>query len=363
MVQRQHRRHLHQAIEMSRIVVFTRTFLPVLGGLERNTFTLCRLLTEWGHSVTLITETLEEDSRTFPFRVVRTHSTFRIIREILHTDIVFVNGGISIKPFLAALLLRKSYAPIYQSSELYIRENDRGIGARLRHLLASHASLHITVSRFAKTQLSRLLPGKNCIAVPNPIDPELLELLTQSTPVDKEYDLLFAGRIIDGKGIFHLLEALKILHLHLPLRVAFAGDGEQKEKLIEAAAKSHLPIELVGRLDREALILAYRKARVLVVPSSTHTEGNPLVIAEALTCGTPVIASDQGAMVEAIGNAGATFLRYDAADLARKIEWMFSDDNLSTCTQSTKTRLPDFSNETYAERMRDVMHALTRLAE
>jgi glycosyltransferase involved in cell wall biosynthesis len=179
--------------------------------------------------------------------------------------------------------------------------------------------------------------------------------------VDKEYDLLFAGRLIDGKGIFHLLDALKILHPHLPLRVAFAGEGEEKDRLVEVAAKLDLPIKLLGRLDREALILAYRRARVLVVPSSTHTEGNPLVIAEALTCGTPVIASDQGAMVEAIGNAGTTFLRYDAADLARKIEWMFSDDNLSTCTQATKTRLSDFSNETYAERMRDVMHALTRL--
>ena len=344
---------------MNRIVVFTRTFLPVLGGLERNSLTLCRLLTEWGHSVTLITETLEEDSRTFPFRVVRTHSTFRIIREILHTDIVFVNGGISVKPLLTALLLQKPYAPIHVSSELYIRDNDRGIGARLRHLLASHASLHITVSRFAKTQLARLLPGKNCIAVPNPIDQELVELLTKSTPVDKEYDLLFAGRMIDGKGIFHLLEALTILRNHLPLRVAFAGEGEQNEKFIEAAAKSNLPIELLGRIDGEALIQAYQKSRVLVVPSSTHTEGNPLVIAEAVTCGIPVIASDQGAMVEAIGNAGTTFLRYDAADLASKIEWMFSDDNLSICTQATKTRLSEFSNAAYAERIGEVMRALT----
>lgn len=48
LVQRQHRRHLHQAAGMSRILVYTRTFFPVMGGLERNTFTLCRLLTDWG---------------------------------------------------------------------------------------------------------------------------------------------------------------------------------------------------------------------------------------------------------------------------------------------------------------------------
>ncbi|MFM2168265.1 MAG: hypothetical protein RIS79_2636 [Verrucomicrobiota bacterium] len=343
---------------MSRILVHTRTFFPVMGGLERNTFTLCRLLAEWGHAVTLVTETMEEDSRDFSFRVLRTSSQAQIVREVLKADLVLMNGGVSVKVCLPALLVGKRYAPIYQSSDLFVRENDRGPGAWVRSFLAARATLHVTVSRFAKDRLEKLLPGKKCFAVPNPIDAELLHLVEGSAAEEKQFDLLFAGRLIDGKGIFHLLEALGMLRDRLTLRVAFAGEGEHQARLVEEAAKRRIPIELLGRLDRESLIQAYRKARVLVVPSSTHTEGNPLVIAEALTCGLPVIASDQGAMVEATGEAGCCFKRYDAADLARQIEWMFSGDHLAECTRLTAGRREDFSLEVYAQRLGGVLAAV-----
>ncbi|MCX6840489.1 MAG: glycosyltransferase family 4 protein [Verrucomicrobia bacterium] len=340
---------------MIRILVYSQTFFPVMGGLERNTFTLCRLLTEWGHPVTLVTETMEEDTRNFSFRVIRTRSQAQIVREVLRAELVLMNGGISVKVCFPALLSGKRYAPIYQSSDLFVRENDLGLGAWVRSFLAARATLHVTVSRFAKARLETLLPGKKCLAVPNPIDAELLHLVESSAPAEKEFDLLFAGRLIDGKGIFHLLEALEMLRDRMMLRVAFAGEGEHQDQLVQQAAKRRVPIELLGRLDRDSLIQAYRKARVLVVPSSTHTEGNPLVIAEALTCGLPVIASDQGAMVEALGDAGCCFRRYDAADLARQIEWMLSSEHLAETTRLTAGRRQEFSLEAYGQRLRNVL--------
>lgn len=342
---------------MSRILVYSRTFFPVMGGLERNTFTLCRFLTEHGHSVTLLTETLEEDSRDFSFRVIRTTSWLQILGEVVKADLVFLNGGISVKVCLPALFFAKSYIPIYQSSDLFVRQNERGPGAWLRHFLAARATLHVTVSRFAKAHLEKLLPGKKCLAVPNPIDAELLQLVDQSTVCDKEYDLLFVGRLIDGKGIFHLLKAIDQLRDRLPLQVAFAGEGEHQAQLVEEASRCQIPIQMLGRLDREALIQAYRKARLLVVPSSTHTEGNPLVIAEAITCGLPVIASDQGAMVEAIGEAGCCFRRFDVEDLSAKIEWMFTDDHLQVCANQSVARRAEFSLGSYAEKIEQVLSA------
>ena len=86
--------------------------------------------------------------------------------------------------------------------------------------------------------------------------------------------------MIDGKGIFHLLEALSNLRPRLNLSLAFAGDGEDRERMLAEAKARQLDVEYLGRLDREQLIGAYLRSKVLVVPSSTHTEGNPLVIAE-----------------------------------------------------------------------------------
>lgn len=342
---------------MSNILVYTRTFFPCMGGLERNTFTLCRLLHSWGHSVALLTETMEEDDRDFPFRVIRTNGQMEIIRQIRQADLVVTNGGIAVKLCFPAWFFRKRYVPIYQSSDLYLRKHDRFLPARIRAFLASKATASVTVSQFAQRRHQALLPANKCFAVPNPIDAELLQILESCEPQDKELDLLYAGRLIEGKGIFLLLEALEKLRDRISLRVAFAGEGPDAGRLAEDAAARRIPIAFLGRLDREALIQTYRKSRVLVVPSSTHTEGNPLVIAEAITCGLPVIAANQEAMVEAIGDAGCCFQRYDAADLARQIEWMFSANHLQTCSLTSNTRRIEFSLDLFSIRMKEVLEA------
>lgn len=61
-------------------------------------------------------------------------------------------------------------------------------------------------------------------------------------------------------------------------------------------------------------------------------------------------------MVEAIGDAGCCFRRYDVADLARQIEWMFSGQHLAECkTRWTVARQKEFSLEAYGHRLRDVL--------
>jgi glycosyltransferase involved in cell wall biosynthesis len=55
------------------------------------------------------------------------------------------------------------------------------------------------------------------------------------------------------------------------------------------------------------------------------SEGFGLPAAEALACGTPVIASSGGAVEEVIGAAGLFFDPCDPGDIARIIARIFSD--------------------------------------
>ena len=71
-------------------------------------------------------------------------------------------------------------------------------------------------------------------------------------------------------------------------------------------------------LSREALAHEFRTATIAVTPSMY--EGFGLPAAEAMSCGTPVIVTDGGALPEVAGDAGIVVPKGDAAALASAIE-------------------------------------------
>jgi glycosyltransferase involved in cell wall biosynthesis len=87
-----------------------------------------------------------------------------------------------------------------------------------------------------------------------------------------------------------------------------------------AAAPDGEGIELADLDDRAALADAYRSAWVSALPSLGEAFG--LVLAEALACGTPVVASRLGGMPEVIGDdqrVGRLFDGDDPGPLARAL--------------------------------------------
>ncbi len=132
---------------------------------------------------------------------------------------------------------------------------------------------------------------------------------------------LFAGRLVDPKGLPTLLEAWKLLRTPVPLVII--GDGPDRERLQEQlkdpAFKS---VEYRGRLSHEATIEAMKGARFLIFPSEWY-EGFPVTIAESFACGVPVVCSRLGSMQEIVadGRTGLHFRPTEADDLAAKVEW------------------------------------------
>lgn len=128
---------------------------------------------------------------------------------------------------------------------------------------------------------------------------------------------LYVGRLSDEKGIGVLLKAFSAGNLSLII----AGDGPVKAQ-VEVAALNHENITYVGKLDKEDIADLMAHSTALIFPS-VWLEGMPLTIIEAFACGTPVIASNLGAMQSMITNNfnGLHFKAGDAEDLLKTINY------------------------------------------
>jgi glycosyltransferase involved in cell wall biosynthesis len=150
-------------------------------------------------------------------------------------------------------------------------------------------------------------------------------------------DLVWFGRIVPEKGVHLALEAARLAGMRIVLAGRIGDVGyfaEQVEPLLGPDA------EYVGALDPASLArLVGASACALVTPVWEEPFG--LVIAEAMSTGTPVVVFDSGGVREVVGSSPGTELvpAGDAAALAaaalRMVEAVASDHALRNRIRET----------------------------
>jgi len=137
----------------------------------------------------------------------------------------------------------------------------------------------------------------------------------------KEKFVLFVGKLAHFKGVDILIEALRLYENEYPGEVTsmIAGDGELAPSLKQQAKDGNLnDLHFMGHLNSTQLRELYSTADVSLVPSRREPFG--LVAIEALACGCPVIATNQGGLTDIINdNVGTLVNVEDAKDLAAAI--------------------------------------------
>ncbi len=151
---------------------------------------------------------------------------------------------------------------------------------------------YITLTDFAKQLFidsSFGIPAEKYVTKPNftATDRKIADLPVGPLRTDC---FLFIGRLTQEKGINVLLEAFT----GTDCRLQIVGDGPLRNEVLKATeASSH--ITYFGALDRTAIAPLLDSCTALIFPSIWY-EGMPMTLLEAFEAGTPVIASDLGAM-------------------------------------------------------------------
>jgi glycosyltransferase involved in cell wall biosynthesis len=116
--------------------------------------------------------------------------------------------------------------------------------------------------------------------------------------------VLFAGRLVEAKGVRELLTAWgAIAREDSTARLAFVGSGALHEELARGAASMGFGdrVLLPGVQPLERVAAWMQACDVFCLPS--HTEGYPNVLVEALACGRPVVATPVGGAVEIVDDS------------------------------------------------------------
>ena len=176
---------------------------------------------------------------------------------------------------------------------------------RLLGRLLGRADLVVASSPAMQAHLVATVRGRaRTLHLPNPIDVAGIRAGAASTlsvlpPGASGIRLVTVGRLIEGKAHDQLLRALARTDADATLTVV--GDGPLRAPLETLAGALDLAarVRFLGRIDDPAVLAAEVAAADLLVHPSQY-EGMPNAVLEALALGTPVLATTDLTVLEAL---------------------------------------------------------------
>ena len=355
-----------------KILIYSKAFLPTVGGVQTVVCELARGLAEKGCSdgdkkieVTVFTRNknrMDADD-SLPYRLVRDPNWRSLFQLIQQADIIHVAGP-AMLPMALSLLLHKplivehhgyqSICPngllVYQPDhslcpgyfmqkryEMCLRCNAANLGWRKsllslaltfpRRWMCQQASTNIAVTDHVLRRIS--LPRTEVVYHGIADNTDVLQnqnLASDGNPLQ----IGSIGRLVSEKGLPTLLRAAKRLDDEgINFRLTFVGDGPERANLESLARNLQFRnrVEFLGQLRGSELTEAVESIKVVVMPSEWE-ETAGLAAIEQMMRGGVVIASDIGSLGEVVGEAGLRFKAGDSDALYSRLREVIESPSL-----------------------------------
>ncbi len=150
----------------------------------------------------------------------------------------------------------------------------------------------------------------------------------------RELKILFVGRLIERKGIEHIIQAVADLRGKYPedaIRATIVGSGNREQELRALARQLHLTaqVSFLGAIEHEKIPDIYREHDIFILPSVNEALGN--ATQEAIASGLALLTTETGA-AELLDDNGFLIEKGDHADISEKISvFLQNPDILTRC--------------------------------
>ncbi len=217
----------------------------------------------------------------------------------------------------------------------------------------------IAVSEAAMNYASKYIPGDYSI-IPNGVDTE--NFSSDVTPIEEYCDgklnILFLSRLERRKGLKYLLEAYQQVKREIPQsRLIVVGVGIRPRNKHEKWIKQHdlKDVVFVGYVTEEDKPRYYKTADVYCAPNTGH-ESFGIILVEAMTMGTPVVASNIAGFASVVthGKEGLLVPPKNSNELAQALFSLLKDKSLrQQMGKRGKVTAEQYRWETIAQKVQD----------
>lgn len=321
-----------------RLLLVSQDFPPETGGIQSYMGQLAHAISPLCESFSVVAPNSprlapgHDASLPFPVHRIGVHSSWlvlpllaqlpRLVREHRATHVLFAQWF----PALAGIRLPSS---VRQASMAYGREllrhplGSMGLalaGPTLSHLDAvipcSRRTAELLPSSIRPDRIHVVYPGVDRTRFSRPDEAELERLRARFGILPGAPIVTCLTRLVPRKGVDTLVESAKFLRERLPgTRILVGGKGPDRARIEDKIRQFGVEdtVTLVGRVDDRdlAVFLSLGVFTLLSREEPRDMEGFGMVLAEAQSCGAPVVAARSGGMPEAVGDGAGLIVAPD----------------------------------------------------
>lgn len=185
-----------------------------------------------------------------------------------------------------------------------------------------------------------------------------------STPFsERNLCIGYIGRFSAEKGFENLLASIPaLLSMNNKIQIMLVGDGPLRPKIKEYIDPQLLTrVQILGWVAPSMVAFYLNKMRLIVVPS--YTEGLPMIIIEAMACGTPVLSTPVGEIPNIIKDCKTGFILENNSPecIAQNVIRALNHPNLEQITQNARALVErEFTFEKAVERYRKILSDVSK---
>lgn len=229
------------------------------------------------------------------------------------TTIIHAHGAV-LNGLLAYFISRKLKIPfvVTEHTGPYSRILDSWLKSNISKFVFNKAAKVLVVSEYQKNEVLKLgIPKEKVEVSYNPVNTDIYKL----NPTINLKNIAFVSRLDEFKGGLRTLKAFhQLIKKHSDYTLTIVGEGEEYKAIEKYISENNLAgkVILKGTLTKPQIAEVLNKSSFFVFPSRHETFG--LVVAEALSCGLPVICTNQTAPKEFINEQNGILVHPDSVE-------------------------------------------------